>query len=412
MDFVCSADGHLLEPKTLFLERLPVAMRDRALWEEEFEIEPFVAGGHRTFRRVHTPGYEGWCVSRYHQGDGRTPDGDPKLILEDMDEDGIDATMLYPNLSLFALFTDDHELSIAHARVYNDYLVERYLPYKARLRPACPIPLTDIGDAVAEIERVANAGLGALLLPSVPPVPYTSRDYDPVWAAIQASGLPIFFHTATGGVKVKDPDAEFLKIITRSGQMSNLPMTPELAAERMLGAAVSLTVAPQRLIIDLVSAGVPERFPDLRFCLIEFGGNWFASLLGAMDKSWVTGIGQDADWWGGFWDASRPDDDQPMMAQLFRVNERWPHPLKPSEYVKRQFHIGFQDDPTAIACRHVTGVSTLMWGNDYPHAEGTFRRSRELMTQLFAGVPEAERQAIVGGTLSRIVGFEKSAARA
>ena len=67
------------------------------------------------------------------------------------------------------------------------------------------------------------------------------------------------------------------------------------------------------------------------------------------------------------------------MAQLFRLNEKWPYPLKPSEYVQRQFHVQFQDDPVAVACRHITGLSTIVWGNDYPHAEGTFRGSRELI---------------------------------
>ena len=71
------------------------------------------------------------------------------------------------------------------------------------------------------------------------------------------------------------------------------------------------------------------------------------------------------------------------MAQLFRLNEKWPYPLTPSEYVQRQFHVSFQDDPVAVACRHITGLSTIVWGNDYPHAEGTFRGSRELLaTQL------------------------------
>jgi predicted TIM-barrel fold metal-dependent hydrolase len=78
----------------------------------------------------------------------------------------------------------------------------------------------------------------------------------------------------------------------------------------------------------------------------------------------------------------------------------------PSEYVRRQFHVSFQDDPVAVACRHVTGVSTIVWGNDYPHAEGTFRKSRELIDTQFAGVPDDERKAIVGGTLARLLGFE------
>jgi hypothetical protein len=51
-------------------------------------------------------------------------------------------------------------------------------------------------------------------------------------------------------------------------------------------------------------------------------------------------------------------------------------------------------------------LSTIVWGNDYPHAEGTFRGSRELMKRLFADVPSDERAAMVGGTLGRLLGFK------
>jgi hypothetical protein len=100
------------------------------------------------------------------------------------------------------------------------------------------------------------------------------------------------------------------------------------------------------------------------------------------------------------------------MARMFDVNEKWPYPLRPSEYVRRQFHVSFQDDPVALACRHVTGVSTLVWGSDYPHAEGTFRGSRELIARQFADVPADDRAAILGGTLGRLLGFEVPAAAA
>ena len=58
-DLVVSADGHMLEPVDLFRTRLPKHLRDRGVWEEDFEIEPLVDGGARIFRRLHTPGYRG-----------------------------------------------------------------------------------------------------------------------------------------------------------------------------------------------------------------------------------------------------------------------------------------------------------------------------------------------------------------
>ena len=367
-----------------------------------------VEGGARHFRRLHTPGYDGWTVSRYRQTDGPIPDGDPDNMLRDMDEDGIDASLFHPNLSLFGLFSDDHELSMGHARVYNDYLIERFLPYKDRIRPTCPVPITDIDEAVAEIERVANAGLGAILLPAIPPTPYYSREYDPVWAACQANGTHAFFHTATGGVKVNDPKSTTMRIVLDSVKTVNAPMTEKIASERMVTQAIMSTIVPGKLISELIGGGVPERYPDLHFGLIEFNAHWLVSLMGSMDKAWVNGIGQDTDWWLGRWDSDRQptEADQDTMARLFLLNEKWPYPMKPSEYIRRQFHVSFQDDPTAVAARNITGVSTIIWGNDYPHAEGTFRHSQRLIAEQFADVPDAERKAILGGTLGALLGFK------
>jgi predicted TIM-barrel fold metal-dependent hydrolase len=381
---VVSADGHILEPTDLFTTRLPKHLRDRGVWEDDFEIEPLVEGGARIFRRLHTPGFEGWTISRYRQTSGRMPEGD----------------------------TDDHELSLAHARVYNDYVVERFSPYFSRLVPTAPIPLTDVDDAVAEIERVAASGFRAILLPSTPPRPYYSRELDPVWAAAQANGVHVFFHTQTGGVKVNDPEAVTLKVVMENAAQVNQPVTEKSASKRMVTQAIYSTIVPQQIICQLIGGGVPERYPELHFALIEFNAHWLGSLVGSMDKCWITGIGQDPDWWLGVWDETLPATEQSNMAQLFKLNEKWPYPLMPSEYVRRQFHVSFQDDPVAVACRHITGLSTIVWGNDYPHAEGTFRGSRELMDKLFADVPADERAAMVGGTLGGLLGLDARVATA
>jgi predicted TIM-barrel fold metal-dependent hydrolase len=404
--FVVSADGHIVEPTDLFRTRLPKHLRDRGFWEEDFEIEPLVEGGVRDFARVRTPGFEGWAVSRYRHFDGAPHTGDPELVLRDMALDGVDVQLMHPNRSLFALYSDDHDLSISHARVYNDYVVERYGPYFDRIVPTAPIPLTDVGDAVAEIERVTAAGFRALLLPAMSPVPYWSADLEPVWAAASANGAHVFFHCATGGVKVGEAESPTLRQVRAMADELNLPMDARLASKRMLVQSVYNTINPQQIIIELIGGGVAERHPELHFGLIEFNAHWLVSLVGAMDKCWVTGIGQDADWWLGYWDESRAANDQPQMARMFDVNEKWPYPLKPSEYVRRQFHVSFQDDPVAVAARHITGLSTIVWGSDYPHAEGTFRGSRQLVEQLFAGVPDDERAAMLGGTLGRVLGVD------
>ena len=411
-EFLVSGDSHIIERADLFRTRLPRHLRDKALWEEEFTLEePLVKGGHTQFKKLHTIGFDGWTISKYRQFGGPTPDGEPEHIIRDMDLDGVDAAVMFPNLSLFVLFTDDHELSMAHARVYNDFVVERYLEYKARMRPTAVIPLTDIPDAVAEIERTSGMGLQAILLPEIPPMPYWSREYDPVWAAAQAHRMPVFIHVATGGVNVreeKSKTATTVKALMTAVNMGKGQLTDGMVSSRTMGGGNTGAASPQRIIADLVSGGVCERFGDLHFNLVEFSAGWLVSYIGFMDRSWRTGIGQDPDWWLGFWDDARPPQDQPAMGRLFAVNAKWPWPLKPSEYVQRQIHVQFADDPVAVKARHITGLSTIMWGNDYPHAEGTFRSSAECIAENFEGVGDEDRAAILGGTLAGIVGFDTS----
>ena len=104
--------------------------------------------GRRTSRSSRSsraaPGSSGSCTRRATRAGrspgtarpaGACPKATPSIILEDMDLDGVDVQVMHPNLSLFGLYSDDHELSMAHARVYNDYVIERFTPYFSRLAP-------------------------------------------------------------------------------------------------------------------------------------------------------------------------------------------------------------------------------------------------------------------------------------
>ncbi len=405
-DFIVSADGHYVEPTDLFTTRLPKHLRELAVWEEDFEAEALGGKEYPYFRKLHTPGFEGWTYMRYRHHDGTPQTGDPARIVDDLDHEGIHATLLHPNHALFGLYTHDHhELSIAHARVYNDFVTEAFAPYRDRVFTTAPIPLSDLDDAVAEIERVAALGARAIILPAISPIPYTSRELDRVWAAAQANGTLVAFHVATGGVKVSQQAAPTLQGMIATAHTQNAPeLNDEMIVDRFMAHSVMAPMVPQRIVVSLVGSGVLDRFPELHFLLVEFNAHWLVSTMAAMDKAWTLGEGQFHDWWAGVWDDDRAAGDQPGMAQIFRLNERWPYPLTPGEYVQRQIHVSFQEDPVAIACRNVTGVSTLVWGADYPHAEGTFLHTRDAIAYQFRDVESADRAAIVGGTLGGLLG--------
>ena len=61
--------------------------------------------------------------------------------------------------------------------------------------------------------------------------------------------------------------------------------------------------------------------------------------------------------------------------------------LKPSEYFARQGFITFTDDPVGLRNLEFTGADSMLWGSDYPHDEGSFPHSREVIARTFEGCP-------------------------
>ena len=122
------------------------------------------------------------------------------------------------------------------------------------------------------------------------------------------------------------------------------------------------------------------RFPALRFVVVECGAGWLAWLLYVMDEQ-------------------------------YEKKHMWIRPvldLKPSEYFERQGHVTFSDDPVALRHLDTPGCGKLMWGSDYPHDEGTFPHSQEVIARTFAGVGEEDKRRIVYGNAAALYGFDSS----
>jgi len=185
-------------------------------------------------------------------------------------------------------------------------------------------------------------------------------------------------------------------------------LTNATLAARTGGGGNSSGAVPMRIISELVASGACDRHPNLMFNMTEYNAGWLAHFMSMMDKGWRTGTGQDPDWWLGYLQEGKPMNEQELFGQLFLINERWPYDLKPSEYVRRNIRVQFADDRMAVQARHITGVDTIYWGNDYPHAEGTFLGSQAVIDEQLFDVPDDERAKMLGGTLAKIIGFDTS----
>ena len=390
---IFSADGHVIEPPELWKERLPAHLRDRALHYRY----------HDGWQDMVTIGDE-WCTHRFPRPDGTFVDEDisAERYIADFEAEDVWGSTLYPNLGMH-LFVPDHELAITHARVYNDYIAETFGPDRDRMVAIAALPLTDVDDAVAEIGRVAAMGLRGILVPTLPPVPYYTDRYERVWSAVEDHGLTVSMHTNCG-FEVDEhgnpkPRNRPIAFTAHTGNAA------ERAAHRSTQ-FVHSSVLPQRVLGELVGAGVFERHPRLTWIAAELHAFWLASLMGAMDKAWTLGIGQPEQWYVGIFDNENNRLDPEQSLDFFEFNRSWPYPLRPSEYVKRQVKVTFMDDPIAVASRGVVGVETLVWGSDYPHPEATWPDSQHAIDQLFVDVDEIDRAAIMGGTLAGLYGIE------
>ena len=81
--------------------------------------------------------------------------------------------------------------------------------------------------------------------------------------------------------------------------------------------------------------------------------------------------------------------------------------LKPSEYFRRQVFLGASCMPRREAeMRHEIGLENIMWGSDYPHPEGSWPETRPQMIESFRGIPEEDRELMLGGNAARLYGFD------
>ena len=363
--FIVSADAHANEPADLWATRIDAKYRERVprVVVDANGVKWRVSEGHRP-DRLRTDELEGEDRLRQLAG------AEPEQRLRDMDRDGIDAEVIFPNKGLSMWATPDAAFAMAQCRVYNEWAWETFAAYNHRMSPAAAIATADLEGSIAEVQRVARLGFRALTLPCKPVwgahdvdhPNYNLPVFDPLWAAIQDADLPITFHVSTG----RDPRAAR----GNGGAVINY-----------VSHSLSPTIEP---VANLCASGVLSRFPRLRFATIEAGIGWVAWLLDAMDEAYRK---------HHFW-------VRPKLAML------------PSEYFRAHGFASFQEDPVGLALAESRNlVDCFMWGNDYPHHEGTWPHSAEAIERTMGDLSDASRAKILGLNAARLFGFDVPAGR-
>jgi predicted TIM-barrel fold metal-dependent hydrolase len=292
----------------------------------------------------------------------------PSEILRDLDRDGVEGAVLIGRIAV-THDTMPIEADIAYCRLVNDWTAENWAPYLRRVAPGIVLPYRDVRASVNELERCAAMGMRPALLPDgIGDRPYHLAEWEPLWEAANALKVPISMHV--GGTR----------------QPPNPSANPEHSYYKGLPYVgwYNQCVGMGETLGWLTFTGVFERYPDLHVIMTEGYAGWLAFAM---------------QFWDHHWNDSRFGTEMPFN-HIPEIRSDLEAP--PSFYLKRQAHATFMWDPVAIQLRHVTGIECLLWGNDYPHREGSFPWSTEWIDKQFAGVPEHEVDAIVRGNAAKI----------
>jgi predicted TIM-barrel fold metal-dependent hydrolase len=306
---------------------------------------------------------------------------DSERRTEERDSEGVAGEVLFPNTvppffdqgNLVALppSDEDYERRWAGVQAHNRWLADFCAAAEGRRAGIVQIFLNRVEDAVSEI-RWARANVrvfGGVLLPAVPPnshlPPLWDPCYEPLWEVCEELDVPLNVHSGSG-----------------------LPDYGELEPARAI-MLIELPWFAHRPLWHLVFGGVLERYPSLRVAMTEQGVGWLPRGLDTLD-----------------WFYRRMTTAHSAEAQFFgAVASRLS--MSPSEYFRRNFWVGASFlRPSEAPLVEDIGIERIMWGDDYPHSEGTYPHTREALRVAFASRPEEEVVAMVETNAASFYGFD------
>jgi predicted TIM-barrel fold metal-dependent hydrolase len=210
----------------------------------------------------------------------------------------------------------------------------------------------DVARSVAEIEKLATVpGIRGVMVPTMwhDKPSYGHPIYDPVWEACADADLVVHTHSGEG-----DWDSY---------------------NENIAQFVLEVPFWTHRILWQLLLSGKFDRFPNLKYAVVECGSYWVGDLLWKADTSFGAN-----------------SKVKKLNASTKGLIERLP-----SEYFGSNVFIGASAMSTEeIRRRHTNGIDALMWGTDYPHPEGSWPNTVERLATDFQTVSIEDTRRLLG----------------
>ena len=339
---ILDADSHLMELPDFLSAHADRASRDLLPRLGDITTGQFNPGDH-----VGKPGHEPEVVERlialgdnltrgpkWHDALGAFSGPERTLALDLL---GFRSQVVFSSFCARPTFQAPLEARYPIARAHNRAMAA-FCQADRRLIGVAIVPLDDPGEALAEIDRITEMGLGAVWVAADPPGGRSPGHpmHEPIWATLAERGLPFILHVGSSPLQIPGPwmnDGYPDRVTARGGA-------------EVIGSK-DLTVihhAAQRFISTLVLDGVLDRHPTLRGGVIEIGAGWVPDMIRRLDHA--------AEIWA---------KSEPHLALMKR---------KPSRQIRDQLRFTPYPFEDVGALIRESWPELYLFSSDYPHAEG------------------------------------------
>jgi predicted TIM-barrel fold metal-dependent hydrolase len=395
LDWMVSVDDHVLEPPTVWQDRVPARFRDVAprlvetdageFWAYEDRLVPTgmlaAAAGKRK---------EDFTPDAIRYADMLPGCYDVTARLADMDEGGILASLCFPSFPRFCgqVFHEarDKDLALLCVRAYNDWMVDEWCAAApGRLIPLMIVPLWDPPAMAAEIERCADKGVTAVAFSEnpeplgLPTIHDVGRYWDPFLRAAEEAQMVVSMHVGSS--------SQLPAICHDAPPMANIAFGAVRTAGTML---------------SWIFGDAFERFPRLKIALSEGNVGWMAYFLERAEqclevqRHWIArGVpihGYDTRY------------DTGTAARVDTIDIR--------RTFRDHVHGCFLRDRTGMRVLDLIGEDNVMCESDYPHADTTWPDSVAIARECMDGLSPATQYKLLRGNAEALYRFTPAAPRA
>ena len=383
------ADGHVLEHPTGMLDYAPKQFHDR-IWHietgadgREFVVFDGTREPANVFAYAGSGGMSPEVQAQAAAGELKYTEirpgaFEPAARLRDLDTERIDQTVLYPTLMLGIASVPDLDFAIAQCQAYNDWLSDFCATAPNRFFGIAIIPQQDVDAAAAEIRRASQKpGLVGTFIRPNPVVEwhhFHDPVYDPMWKAAADVGWPLGLHPY---LAADLPGAVLGLHLNTVKSRTGMRMGAGLNMDNIFYTqAIGNPVDMMTALCFVLAGGVCERYPDLRFIVLETNGGWITPWMERLDHHWKT------------FPFDVPDCK-----------------LAPSEYFRRQCYISFDADEETLAIAAgspYVGDDRIIWASDYPHPDAKFPGTVDELTENIEPLAEDARANIAWRNAQRL----------